>query len=82
MRIAFLFGLAAIVGCGGPPDQTRDLGDFMTHYKPYNMTTIASYNQVLLGGPNRDDVSLAQQEFVENVLDAEMVLSICTVRTT
>ena len=65
----------AILGSGGAPDPVKDLGDFMTHYKPYNMTTVSSYMQVNVGGPNRDDPTTAQGEAIENVLDAEMVLS-------
>jgi subtilase family serine protease len=44
-------------------------------YKPYGMTSASNYLQVQLGGANRDDVTSAQNEQVENVLDAEMVLS-------
>jgi kumamolisin len=66
----------AILGSGGAPDLTRDLGDFMTHYKPYGLTAAPTgYSQVALGGPPRDDAATVNGEAVENVLDAEMVLS-------
>ena len=62
----------AILGANDPPDVTKDLGAFMTHYKPYGVTTAANYTQFLLGGPNRDPVDV--NAHVENALDAEMVL--------
>ncbi|HEY2746707.1 MAG TPA: S53 family peptidase [Polyangia bacterium] len=71
----------AILGSGGAPDPVTDLGDFMTHYKPYNLTTVSSYMQVFVGGPNRDDVATANGESIENVLDAEMVLSMAPMAT-
>ncbi|HEX8953671.1 MAG TPA: protease pro-enzyme activation domain-containing protein, partial [Polyangia bacterium] len=65
----------AILGAGNPPDPTADIGDFMTHYHPYALTSAPSYSQTLLGGPTREDPSSASGEYIENVLDAEMVLS-------
>jgi kumamolisin len=71
----------AILGAGNPPDPTGDVGDFMTHYKPYGMTSAPSYTQFLLGGPTREDASSAGGEYIENVLDAEMVLSMAPLAT-
>jgi kumamolisin len=65
----------AILGAGGAPDSTRDIADFMTHYKPYGLTAAPGYSQVMVGGANRDDTATANGELIENVLDAEMVLS-------
>ncbi|HXU67999.1 MAG TPA: S53 family serine peptidase [Polyangia bacterium] len=65
----------AILGAGLAPDPTADVGTFMSHYKPYGVASAASYSQTFLGGPNRDDVTSAQNEQIENILDAEMVLS-------
>jgi kumamolisin len=65
----------AILGAGSPPDPTMDVADFMSSYKPYGMTSAPSYSQFLLGGPTREPPASANSEQVENVLDAEMVLS-------
>ena len=65
----------AILGAGGAPDPTMDVGDFMSSYKPYGMTSAPNYSQFLLGGPTRESPASANGELVENVLDAEMVLS-------
>lgn len=71
----------AILGAGNPPDATADVGDFMTHYKPYGMTSAPNYTQYLLGGPTRESPSSANSEYIENVLDAEMVLSMAPLAT-
>ncbi|MCA1663497.1 MAG: hypothetical protein LC659_04390, partial [Myxococcales bacterium] len=65
----------AILGAGGPPDATNDVGNFMTSYKPYGLTSAPNYSQFLLGGPTRETPASANSELIENVLDAEMVLS-------
>jgi len=66
----------AILGAGNPPDPTGDLNAFMTSYHPYNITSPPTgYSQFLVGGPTRESPSSANGEYIENVLDAEMVLS-------
>lgn len=66
----------AILGAGNPPDATADVGDFMKTYKPYGLTSAPGYSTFLLGGPTREPPSSAGGEYIENVLDAEMVLSL------
>jgi subtilase family serine protease len=66
----------AILGAGNPPDPTVDLAAFMTSYHPYGITSPPpAYSQFLVGGPTRESASSANGEYIENVLDAEMVLS-------
>jgi kumamolisin len=64
----------AILGAGNPPDPEADVHAFMTSFKPYGMTVAPSYSQVLLGGANRDPSGTASGEYIENCLDADMVL--------
>lgn len=64
----------AILGSGRAPDPTKDVGGFMTSFKPYALTTAPGYSQVLVGGPGRDDANTMNGEYIENCLDAEMVL--------
>jgi kumamolisin len=71
----------AILGAGRPPDADSDVGLFMRDFMPYGLTSVSGYQQVLVGGPNRDDDSLADSEYVENVLDAEMVLAMAPYAT-
>lgn len=71
----------AILGAGNPPDPMADVNYFMGLYKPYGVASTSNYNQVLLGGPTREPSSEASSEFVENVLDAEMVLSMAPLAT-
>jgi kumamolisin len=65
----------AILGAGLPPDTTMDVDRYMIDFKPYGQTVATNYEQRLLGGPNRDDVNGAQNEQIENILDAQMVLA-------
>jgi subtilase family serine protease len=67
--------IVAILGTGLPPDPVADVGGYMTDFKPYNLTSAPGYEQRLIGGPNRDPLSTAKGEYIENVLDAEMVLA-------
>ena len=65
----------AILGTGLPPDPVADVGGYMKDFKPYNLTAAPGYEQRFIGGPNRDPLSTAKGEYIENVLDAEMVLA-------
>lgn len=65
----------AILGAGNPPAADTDVGAFMSAFKPYGQTTAPGYSQVLVGGPNRDPPGDARNEYVENCLDADMVLA-------
>ncbi|MGZ3429752.1 MAG: S53 family peptidase, partial [Polyangia bacterium] len=65
----------AILGAGLPPDTANDVARYMIDFKPYGLTTAPGYEQRTLGGPNRDDVSSANSEQIENILDAQMVLA-------
>ena len=71
----------AILGAGNPPDPTADVNYFMGLYKPYGMTSAPNYMQTFLGGPTREPSSSASGEYIENVLDAEMVLSMAPLAT-
>ncbi len=61
----------AILGTGYGPDDT-DIAGFIGKFSP-STSAAAQYAQVLLGGPNRDPVALANNEYGENVLDIDMV---------
>jgi len=66
----------AILGAGNPPDPTADLAAFMNNYHPYNIKTAPTgYSQFFVGGPTRESAASANGEYIENVLDAEMVLA-------
>lgn len=65
----------AILGTGNPPTPDVDVGGFMSAFMPFGKTTAPGYSQVFLGGPNRDPVAVANNEYIENCLDAEMVLA-------
>src|SRR5262249_8634374 len=65
----------AILGTGGAPDPSRDVGAYPTFYGHAGLAA-GQYRQVFVGGPNRDEASLAQQELLENLLDSEMVLAL------
>jgi kumamolisin len=73
--------VVAILGAGRPPDPTADVAGFISAFKPYNLTSAPGYQQVLVGGPNRDPASTANNEYIENVLDAEMVLGMAPLAT-
>jgi kumamolisin len=64
----------AILGTGLPPDQTQDIGAFVTSAFP--KSAAPAYDQILLGGNNRDPIGLAQAEQFENTIDVELVLAI------
>lgn len=53
---------------------TSDLNSYLSTYSPAGVTALTNgqYNQVFVGGPSRDPANGA---YVENVLDAEMVLA-------
>ncbi len=62
----------AILGTGFPPDPVTDVDGFIKHYKlPINR--VQQYTQVFVGGPNRDNDNLANNEYGENLLDIDMV---------
>ena len=71
----------AILGAGLGPALATDLNGnkgYMATSKPYGLTAIPAtggYSVVNVGGPNRDPLSAAQGEQVENDLDADMVLA-------
>lgn len=70
----------AILGTGRAPDPTKDVGGYVSEYAlPANVAQ--QYKQIFVGGPNRDPSSLANQEYGENVLDAEMVLALAPYAT-
>ncbi|MDB4964740.1 MAG: hypothetical protein JWN44_429 [Myxococcales bacterium] len=64
----------AILGTGLPPTDA-DVDGYITKFAlPANRK--GQYAQVFLGGPNRDPVGLAQNEYGENLLDVDMVLAL------
>ncbi len=67
----------AILGTGNAPSPTTDVAKYMSTQMPYGVTTLANgqYTQVFVGGPNRDDAQTAQNEYLENCLDIDMVLA-------
>ncbi len=67
----------AILGAGNAPNPTTDVNKYLSTQKPYNVTALANgqYTQVFVGGPNRDDATTAQNEYLENCLDIDMVLA-------
>lgn len=71
----------AILGAGNPPVLDADVGAFMRNFKPYGLTAAPAYSQVLLGGANRDPGGTAQGEYIENCLDADMVLGMAPLAT-
>jgi kumamolisin len=69
----------AILGTGDPPRVMSDVEGFVKYFQldtKWGANRQAQYNRVLIGGPNRDSVSLAQQEYGENLLDIDMVWSL------
>ncbi len=65
----------AILGTGFNPDPQADVTGYINHYHlPVSRT--AQYNQVFLGGPNRDNTNLANNEYGENLLDIDMVFGL------
>jgi kumamolisin len=64
----------AILGAGLPPDKKQDVGAY--YQAAFPGSAAPSYDQVFVGGNNRDGMSLAQQEQFENAIDAEMVLAL------
>ena len=70
----------AILGAGGAPPMS-DVTSYITANKPYGLTTLpGTYTQELVGGPDRTG-DTASGEQIENVLDAEMVLSMAPLAT-
>lgn len=64
----------AILGTGTPPSDA-DLDGYATRYAlPFSRAT--QYTQVFVGGANRDPPGLSQNEYYENVLDADMVMAL------
>ena len=64
----------AILGTGLPPSDADIDGWVQKFTLPFNRAQ--QYSQVLVGGPNRDAMGLAQNEYGENVLDAEMAIAV------
>jgi kumamolisin len=64
----------AILSAGLPPDKTQDIGAY--YRAAFGASATPSYDQVFVGGTNRDPMSLAQEEQFENTIDAEMVLAL------
>jgi subtilase family serine protease len=67
----------AILGSGLPPDPVKDVDAFAQQLlnQPKGLP-VGQYTQVLVGGPNRDPAMQAQNEYVENALDVDMVLAL------
>jgi kumamolisin len=65
----------AILGTGFSPDPRADVDGFI---RKFTLPTIRTqqYTQVFLGGPNRDNDNLANNEYGENLLDIDMVLGL------
>jgi kumamolisin len=67
----------AILGTGFAPDPVQDVDGFI---KKFKLNTIngtvrtQQYTQVFVGGPNRDNTNLGNNEYGENLLDIDMVL--------
>jgi kumamolisin len=65
-----------ILGTGFAPNVT-DLQAYFDKYKPYGEASRpVHYTTVQVGGANRDSISAATNEQVENTLDAEMLLAL------
>jgi kumamolisin len=64
----------AILGTGLPPSDADIDGYVQKFSLPVNRAQ--QYARVLVGGPNRDPMGLAQLEYGENLLDADMALAI------
>ena len=64
----------AILGAGLPPD-VSDVKAFALQ-SGLSTDVATQYKQVLVGGPNRDDLMTATDEQFENVLDVEMVFAL------
>jgi kumamolisin len=65
----------AIVGAGTPPDPANDVDGYIKKYTLDVPNRAAQYAQYFIGGPNRDPISQASQEYGENILDIDMVLA-------
>jgi kumamolisin len=66
----------AILGTGFAPRPMQDVDSFVTRYlTSFATNRAAQYSIVLVGGPNRDSDTLANNEYGENVLDIDMVLA-------
>jgi kumamolisin len=75
-----------ILGTGYPPSNTAcaacntscksDVGTFAYRATGCAVNTKAQYEQVFIGGPNRDPDGLANQEYGENLLDLAMALGL------
>jgi kumamolisin len=64
----------AILGTGLPPTND-DVDGYVTKFTlPVNRAQ--QYSQVFVGGPNRDALGLAQNEYGENILDVDMALAV------
>src|SRR5581483_94596 len=69
----------AVLGTGFPPDPVMDVDGFIKKFKLntlYGTTRTAQYTQVFVGGPNRDNDNLSNNEYGENLLDIDMVLGV------
>ena len=64
----------AILGTGLPP-ANDDLDGYVAKFA-LPIDRARQYSQLFLGGPNRDPDGLVQNEYYENVLDAEMALAV------
>lgn len=64
----------AILGTGLPPS-TGDIDGWVTKFS-LPVDRQKQYAQIFVGGPNRDPDGLVQNEYYENVLDADMALAV------
>jgi kumamolisin len=70
-----------ILGAGLAPS-TSDVNAYMTNDTPYGQTKLqGTYTVEQVGGANRDPMSLAQEEQLENTLDIEMVAAVAPYAT-
>jgi kumamolisin len=65
-----------ILGAGLAPSAS-DVSTYVTNNTPYGLSAMkGTYTVELVGGANRDDASVAQNEQFENTLDIEMVAAL------
>jgi kumamolisin len=65
----------AILGTGYPPSLKEDVDGYITKFA-LPTKRFAQYTQVFVGGPDRDDDALSNNEYGENLLDVDMALGI------
>ncbi len=67
----------AILGAGDPPVPASDIDPFIKKFAAQvTFNRLTQYTQILLGGPNRDPDTLAENEYTENIIDISMVMAL------